>query len=44
MLVMPAPMVTELNNVMRNPSTMSMHFEVPEEEARLRLLELVSYS
>lgn len=42
MLIMPAPMVRSLSLVARNPSSMSAHFEVPEEDARLRLKEVVS--
>lgn len=40
MIVMPAPMVLELNAAARTPSLLSAHFEVPEEDARLRLEEL----
>lgn len=42
MLIMPANMVKNLSANARNPMTMSMHFEVPEEDARLRLKELGS--
>lgn len=41
MLLMPEDMVNGLTSGARNPKTMSMHFEVPEEDARLRLLELL---
>lgn len=41
MLLMPSEMVEGLTNSMRNPKTMSNHFEVPESEAQERLLDLV---
>jgi len=41
MLVMPEEMIMGLTRSSRNPKTMSLHFEVPEDEARQRLLELV---
>jgi hypothetical protein len=44
MLVMPASMVLELNQNARTPSIMSVHFEVPLEDARLRLEELADYT
>ena len=40
MLLMPRDMVEGLTSNMRNPQTMSMHFEVPESDARERLFEL----
>jgi hypothetical protein len=40
MLIMPKEMLTGLTSNMRNPQTISMHFEVPESDARERLLEL----
>jgi hypothetical protein len=40
MLVMPMEMVKSLSASARVPITMSMHFEVPEEDAKLRLEEL----
>lgn len=40
MLVMPAAMVHALERDVRTPSTMSTHFEVPEDDARQRLQEL----
>lgn len=40
MLIMPAGMVDALSAGARNPTAMSMHFEVPEEDARLRIQEL----
>lgn len=40
MLVMPHNMVLALSDGARNPMTMSMHFEVPEDEARQRLQEI----
>lgn len=44
MLVMPASMVLELNPSARTPAIMSVHFEVPIEDARLRLEELADYT
>ena len=41
MLIMPEDMVTGLSSSARNPKTMSIHFEVPEDDARQRLLELI---
>ena len=41
MLLMPKEMVLGLTTSMRNPKTMSTHFEVPESDAQDRLLELV---
>lgn len=43
MLVMPMEMVAELNSASRNPTTMSLYFEVPEDDARLRLQELLNF-
>lgn len=40
-LLMPEEMVTNLTSSTRNPKAMSMHFEVPEEDARQRLMDLV---
>lgn len=40
MLIMPYDMVMGLSSAARNPTAMSMHFEVPEEDARLRLQEM----
>ncbi len=40
MLIMPASMVQALSKSARNPTTMSLHFEVPEDDARQRLIEL----
>jgi hypothetical protein len=40
MIVMPAAMVSALSSGARNPSAMSMHFEVPEDDARARLIDL----
>lgn len=42
MLIMPAAMVNALSVSARTPITMSMHFEVPEEDARQRLQELTN--
>lgn len=41
MLIMPEDMVMGLSSSARNPKTMSLHFEVPEDDARQRLLELL---
>lgn len=43
MLIMPMGMVKALSTGARAPTTMSFHFEVPEEDARLRLIELAGY-
>jgi hypothetical protein len=43
MLIMPMAMVRALSSSARNPTTMSFHFEVPEDDARLRLIELSAY-
>lgn len=43
MLIMPAPMVQALSDGARTPAALSQHFEVPEEDAHLRLLELAPY-
>ncbi len=40
MLVMPSEMVKSLSPSARVPITMSMHFEVPEDDAKQRLEEL----
>lgn len=40
MLVMPREMVESLSSGARNPTTMGMHFEVPEDDALKRLQEL----
>lgn len=40
MLIMPRNMVMELTTGARTPTAMSVHFEVPEEDARLRLIDL----
>ena len=40
MLLMPKEMVLGLTTSMRNPKTMSTHFEVPESDAQERLLDL----
>jgi hypothetical protein len=39
MLIMPANMLRNLSAAARNPTTMSLQFEVPEEDARQRLQE-----
>jgi len=43
MLVMPATMIAELRQDARTPQLMSVHFEVPEDEATKRLDELAAY-
>lgn len=43
MLIMPMGMVRALSSGARNPTALSIHFEVPEEDARLRLEELATY-
>jgi hypothetical protein len=40
MLVMPADMIMQLNEASRTPQLLSLHFEVPEAEAKQRLQEL----
>jgi hypothetical protein len=40
MIIMPADMVTALSSGALNPTAMSMKFEVPEDDARLRLKDL----
>lgn len=40
MLVMPANMVMQLNETARTPHLIGTYFEVPEEDARVRLKEL----
>ncbi len=37
---MPKPMLDRLSPASRTPIAISMRFEVPEEDARLRLLDL----
>jgi hypothetical protein len=41
MLLMPQEMVLGITVSLQNPQAMSLHFEVPEDEARTRLLELL---
>ena len=41
MLVMPASMISALTTASRNPTMISMKFEVPEDDARQRMLDLV---
>jgi hypothetical protein len=40
MLIMPRHMVMQLTTGARTPTAMSVHFEVPEEDARKRLIEM----
>lgn len=39
-IIMPADFVLEINEASRTPNLIGLHFEVPEEDARLRLEEL----
>jgi hypothetical protein len=41
MLVMPIEMIRTLSEGARTPITMSMHFEVPEDDAQIRLSEVI---
>lgn len=43
MILMPASMIAELGEEARTPALMSVHFEVPEEDARSRIDDLSSY-
>ncbi len=43
-IVMPGDLVLEINEESRTPELISLHFEVPEDEARLRLQELATYA
>jgi hypothetical protein len=43
MLIMPVTMVRSLSASARTPTTLSLHFEVPEDDARERLMELANY-
>ena len=40
MLVMPKPLVEKVSTAARNPTTMSLQFEVPEDDIRIRLDEI----
>ncbi|HEX2621683.1 MAG TPA: hypothetical protein VHL11_16110 [Phototrophicaceae bacterium] len=42
MLIMPKEMIATLTTGARNPVAMSMHFEVPEEDAQKRLLQMAT--
>ncbi len=42
-MVMPRFMIDDLPASARNPKAIGMHFEVPEEDARARLLTLAEY-
>ncbi|MDX1995698.1 MAG: hypothetical protein SF029_25165 [bacterium] len=42
MLIMPADLIEALSTAARNPTAMSLQFEVPEEDAKLRLSEFAS--
>ncbi|MDX2160772.1 MAG: hypothetical protein SF162_05555 [bacterium] len=44
MMVMPASMILELKDNVRTPELLGAHFEVPPEEARLRLDDLTRYA
>ena len=41
MLIMPQAMLNRLSSSHRNPTSVSMQFEVPEDDAQQRLLEIV---
>lgn len=43
MLIMPLPMVRALSQDARTPAMMSHHFEVPESDAKQRLIEIADY-
>lgn len=43
-IAMPVDMVMEINPESRTPQLISLHFEVPESDAHLRLQELSTYS
>jgi hypothetical protein len=43
MLIMPLKMIQALSSSARTPTTMSFHFEVPEDDARQRLKEITNY-
>ncbi len=44
MIVMPADLINEIGAESRTPQLISLHFEVPEDEAQLRLQELAAYT
>lgn len=44
MIAMPVDLVLELNAESRTAQLVSLHFEVPEEDARLRLQDLATYA
>ncbi len=43
-IAMPGEMVMEINAESRTPELISLHFEVPEDDAKLRLDELKAYN
>ena len=43
-IAMPVDLVMELNAESRTPQLISLHFEVPEEDARLRLQDIAAYA
>ena len=43
-IVMPIDLVMEINTESRTPQIISLHFEVPEDDARLRLQDLATYA
>ena len=43
-LTMPGGLVMEINKESRTPELISLHFEVPEEDASLRLQDLAAYA
>ena len=42
-LAMPGGLVMEISEASRTPEIISLHFEVPEDDARLRLEDLAAY-
>lgn len=43
MLIMPRPIVEHVSSAARNPKTMSLQFEVPEDDVRIRLDEIFGH-
>jgi hypothetical protein len=44
MIAMPVDLVMEISAASRTPQLIGLHFEVPEEDARLRLQEIAAYA
>lgn len=42
MLIMPRNMILQLSSAARTPSAMSIHFQVPEDDAKIRLIQINS--